>query len=309
MKKIISYCLLLIATTTVFVSCRDEEKDPWADFRSPNGSVISWTAINSSIINFADINNSAYDVDLTDISGNVAEYELSIVYKGDSAVFETITSFPAKLTITAAELVTALNAAGRTIADAGAPGGQRAYVITDFLAGDRVDCFATVTDKKGNVFPVTRIGNDLLTNPGMRTMHRFNFFFSCPFDATEAAGTYFVTFDGWGDYPSNGTVPVEVTSTANSVTLNLYSDAWIGVANHKDYPVTITVNTANGVATVAAQQAYDTGWWPGAFGIASVDGAGFVFSCSGTITVDLQHRVAAGTFGGGPYNITLQKNP
>jgi hypothetical protein len=309
MNKILRYILTVLALTAALVACRDEELDPWKDFRTPNGAVVSWSSINSSIINFAEINSSSYDVDLVDNTNRVAAYELFTVYRGDTATFETITDFPAKLTITAAELVTALNSAGKTIFDAGL-GAERAYVLSDFNAGDRVDCFATVTDIDGTVFPVSKIGNDLLTNPGMRTMHRFNFFFSCPFDATAAAGTYFVTNDAWGDYPSNGTVPLTVTSSSSGVVIEgLYSDAWVGATGHQDYNITVTVNAANGVATVAAQDAYSTAWWPATFGVARVDGGGFVFACSGTITLNLQHRVAAGTFSGGPYNITLEKNP
>jgi hypothetical protein len=296
MNKMIKYSVAVVLALSLLASCREDEKDPWQAFRSPNGAVVSWSSINSSIINFADINNSAYDVDLIDISGNVDEYELFVVYQGDTAAFETITSFPANLDITAAELVTAFTNAGFTLD------------VNDFSAGDRVDCFATVTDKNGVVYEVTDIGNDLLTNPGMRTMHRFNFFFSCPFDPAEAEGTYFVTFDEWGDYATPSTIPMTVTADATSVTVEgLYSNAWIGVGGHQDYDVKIDINVANGIATVAAQPAYSTAWWPSTFGVASVDGTGFVFSCSGTITVDLQHRVSAGTFSGGPYTITLQK--
>lgn len=307
MKHIMRYSLAFLMASIAMVACKDENLDPWKEFDSPNGAVISYTTIVSSIINFSNIQTSAYEADLADLNNSVAKYELFVVYNRDTAAFETITSFPAKLTIQAPEIITALNAANRTIKDA-VSGLERSYVIADFKAGDRVDCFATVTDKNGVVYPVTKIGNDLLTNPGMRTMHRFLFYISCPFNQAEAAGTYFVTADQWGDYTIPSTIPMTVTATANTVTIKgLYSNAWVGSTNFKDYDVVVTVNTANGIATVAAQEAYNTAWWPASWGIASVDGSGFVFSCSGTITLNLQHRVAAGTFTGGPYNITLQK--
>lgn len=307
MKNIFNYTLVFFLASAAMVGCRDEELDPWKDYRTPNGAVITNSSIVSSIINFSDLENSAYEADLVDLNKTVARYELFIVFNKDTATFETITNFPAKLTITAPELVTALNTAGRTIKDA-TSGLERAYALTDFRAGARIDCFATVTDKNGTVYPVNKIGNDLLTNPGQRTMHRFNFFISCPFVASEAEGTYFVTADAWGDYAAGNTIPMTVTATDNSITVKgLYSNAWAGSTNFRDFDVTITVNPANGIATVAAQQAYDTAWWPATFGIASVDGAGFVFSCSGTITINLEHRVSLGTFGGGPYNITLTK--
>lgn len=307
MKNTIRLWSAFFIAIIALIGCRDEELDPWKDFRTPNGAIISNTAIVSSIINFSELETSAYEADLVDLNNTVAKYDLFIVFNKDTAAFESITNFPAKLTITAPELVTALNVAGKTTKDA-VSGLERPYVLADFRAGSRIDCFATVTDKKGTVFPVTKIGNDLLTNPGQRTMHRFNFFISCPFVASEAEGTYFVTNDEWGDYAPGSTIPMTVTATENSITIKgLYSNAWKGSTDFRDFDVVVTVNSANGIATIAAQQAYDFAWYPLTFGIASVDGTGFVFSCSGTITLNLEHRVALGTFGGGPYNITLTK--
>lgn len=307
MRNFKKISIIILLSSIIIVGCRDENLDPWKDFRTPNGAVITNSAITSSIINFSNLENSAYEADLVDLNNAVAKYELFFVFNKDTAILKTITSFPSKLSIKAPELLAALNAAGKTIKDA-VSGLERPYVLADFRAGSRIDCFATVTDKKGTVFPVTKIGNDLLTNPGQRTMHRFNFFISCPFVASEAQGTYFVTFDAWGDYPPGNTIPMTVTASETGVTVKgLYSNAWAGSTNFKDFDVAITVNPANGIATVAAQQAYDTAWWPGTFGVASVDGTGFVFSCSGTITLNLEHRVALGTFNGGPYNITLTK--
>lgn len=296
MKTLLRYILLLLFTGAFLFSCREDELDPWKDFREGNGAMVSYTEITSPIINFAEINSSAYQAKLADVNGNVAQFELFVVYKGDTAALKSISSFPADLSITASEIAAALT-------DAGFP-----TAVGDFNAGEKIDVFGRITDKKGTVYDVEDIGNDLLTNPGMRSMMRFNFFFSCPFTPSDAAGTYVVVADEWEDYAADGTEEVVVTSDATSVTVEgLYSNAYIGVVGHKTFPVKITVNVATGTATVAAQDAYDTTWWPGTYGVAKVDGTGFVFSCSGLITIDLQHRVALGTFGGGPYTITLQK--
>ena len=77
------------------------------------------------------------------------------------------------------------------------------------------------------------------------------------------------------------------------------------------YDIIVTVDPETGVATVDQQTAFDTGELVGIavgsdFGLATHDGSGFFFSCTGFVTLDLTARVAAGSFGSDTYQ--LQRN-
>jgi hypothetical protein len=71
--------------------------------------------------------------------------------------------------------------------------------------------------------------------------------------------------------------------------------------------VEVIVDANSGIATVAKQPAWEYFWYAGeeGYGTGSVEGGGFVFSCSGVITLTLEHTVEAGSYGNNV--LTLQK--
>lgn len=298
--KAIKYVLIL-GLALGFGSCSDSSLDPWKDITAGDGMMVIADEILSPVYNFTDLANAKFEYTISVPGNNAAKYELyASLNGGTTSLVKTITTFPGKVTVTAQELATALG-----------------ITTGAFKAGDQVNFFATVTRNDGVVFSHKTIDGDV-ENPGMKDAYTFVTYFSCPFLPAEAAGTYVVTKDAWQDYAADGTEELVVEAAGDSVVIKgLYSTAWKGKANEATMPwrelnVAVKVNLTTGIASVDPRRAYHATWWGTSpafitYGWANVDGSGFVFSCSGIITLNLQHRVNTGTFGGGPYNITLKR--
>ncbi len=131
----------------------------------------------------------------------------------------------------------------------------------------------------------------------LNAAYRLTTFFSCPFNAENAAGTYTITRDDF--QTSVGDLEFEVVAGPgdNQITLINPFDHVNPVTGEQDYDVIVTVDPATAAATVTQQAAWHCNNFGCGFGVGSVDGTVFVFSCSGTITLNLRHTVAAGSFG------------
>jgi hypothetical protein len=66
----------------------------------------------------------------------------------------------------------------------------------------------------------------------------------------------------------------------------------------------VDIAPANGAATVA-RQAYGT--YTGDTQVFQAEGTGFIFSCAGTINLNLRHTTTAGGAAPGLFNLRLQK--
>jgi hypothetical protein len=122
----------------------------------------------------------------------------------------------------------------------------------------------------------------------------------CPFIAAEAAGTYTVTRDDFETYLDPGYEPQAVAGPGpNQVTfINLFG-------HPEGYDIVVDVDPNTSEATVAKQEAWNCANFGCPYGVGSVEGTGFFFSCTGFITLDLEHTVAAGSFGS--YKLELQR--
>ncbi|WP_153798574.1 hypothetical protein [Foetidibacter luteolus] len=111
----------------------------------------------------------------------------------------------------------------------------------------------------------------------------------CAFSAAASAGTYEVVQDDWADYSPGDIIEVLEGPSENQVNFLGYpATAWGGV-NQKN--TVVDVNPESGQATVAKQ---GTGGYGST--TAEVQGSGFVFSCTGIITLNLTVY-----YGGVPY--------
>ena len=123
----------------------------------------------------------------------------------------------------------------------------------------------------------------------------------CPFVASEAAGTYEVTRDDAGVFLADHDPEVVAGPGPNQVTFkNLF-------AHPESYDVIVDVNPVTDVATVRKQVAWNTDNIGFGLGEASVEGEGLYFSCTGFVTLDLQHTVPGIDFG--TYKLEMTKKP
>ncbi len=188
--------------------------------------------------------------------------------------------------------------------------------INDLGGGDRFDFFNITRLTNGLVFPDTiPVQGGVLNVPPAITQtsattsftSQFTVYVACPFIASESEGTYEVVNDGWGDWNPGEQLDVIANADGTGVIVKgMYSK--FRNDDRGPYDVEIVITDPNtGLATVAQQPAWEYYWYTGqeGYGTGSVAGSGFVFSCSGIITLTLEHTVAAGSFGS--YSLTLKK--
>jgi hypothetical protein len=119
----------------------------------------------------------------------------------------------------------------------------------------------------------------------------------CPYNAATIAGTYTVVKDDWQDWGVGDPVEVTAGPGANQVNLSL---VWPNPAfGNVVTPLTITVNPTTGVATIPPNLTF--GNYGGFLAVTNAGGTGFVFSCTGQISI----RV--GISGLGLFQLILQK--
>lgn len=122
----------------------------------------------------------------------------------------------------------------------------------------------------------------------------------CAFDQAASIGTYKVVYDGdWVDYNTGDLITVTAGPDATSVQFLAYPSVVLGGGSNRQ-PWIVTVDAASGSATVADQ-------FVGNYGstVARVKAKGFVFSCTGLITLSVDVN-----YGGSIYaaqTFTIQK--
>lgn len=183
--------------------------------------------------------------------------------------------------------------------------------LDELAGGDIFTIYNQVSLADGRVYPDTlqlgdneyvNLENAFFTAAGTTSYTgTLSFAVLCPFVAADAAGTYIVTRDD-AEVFYEANEPVAVAGPGpNQVTFkNLF-------AHPQAYDVIVDVDPATAIATVSKQVAWNTDNFGWGFGEASVEGTGLFFSCTGFITVDLEHTVSAGSFG--TYKLELTRKP
>lgn len=124
---------------------------------------------------------------------------------------------------------------------------------------------------------------------------------TCPLNADDLSGTMEVVSDGWGDYGAGDQVTL---TKINSTTIS-----FLYLADNPQ-PIIMSINPSTYAVTVV-KQVYGSGygggsWTYGDISCQSVAGAASVADpCENTISVNLTHTVAAGSFGS--YTIKFKK--
>ncbi len=320
MKKY-SYYLLVSVILFLGFSCRDEDKNPVPI--PPNGAMILLDRVITPVFDVTNIANAVYSAELRDVANNTAQYILRASlsrgnFRSDFKTVKIVTSFPSTLVITSQELVAAVDTLKRFNATTNAseynPNNPATYIaisgVNSLAAGDRIEFANETVGTNGVRYLATNQSPDLASNPGQRSGFRFVTFVSCPFVQADMVGTYSVVFDRWdGFFVANPQVQVVAGPRANEFTIkDIFGHGAVEGRPDGFYDVVVVVNPSTGQATVDRQRSQNSALYGSALGFIDVDGGGFAFSCTGRIELSFQHRVAAGTFGGGPYQYFIQRN-
>ena len=124
----------------------------------------------------------------------------------------------------------------------------------------------------------------------------------CPYNPATIAGTYTVVKDDWQDWNVNDLVEVKAGAGQNQIDL---SQVWPNPAFATVVtPLTITVDPVSGTATIPANVTFGN---YGAYNaVTSTGNTGFVFSCTGQISIRV--HILAPPFGDqGFFQLILQK--
>lgn len=302
--KFYKYITGLIITGLLFTSsCKDTSTLVINPDDVPNG-VFVYVDIETPVINITDLAGSSFQATVTAPSENVSSYDMSVCWvsggvASDTVVLKSYTSFPASVSVNASELATALG-----------------VTINQFLAGDAFNIISSVTGSNGKVATIDNLDQDAAGNPGQRQGFNYTIFISCPFVAADAAGTYEWTQDPWQTWLIDGIFEVVAGPGENQITC-------IDVFDHPNlddpgtfFDMIIDVDPESGVATVERQNTWHPGNWgippEAGWGFGTHDGEGFVFSCSGTISLIMNVNVDIGGLGPQIYvaqRVSKKSNP
>lgn len=182
----------------------------------------------------------------------------------------------------------------------------------DLNGGDIFTVYNIVTMEDGTVYPDTiELGGEKFLNieqafvtAGATTSFTTNLSFPvlCPFVVSDAVGMYALTRDDLeASWDPNYQPEVVAGPEPNQVIFkNMFG-------HPQGYDIVVDVNPVTDVATVKKQVAWHSGNFGLPYGEASVEGSGLYFSCTGFITLDLEHTVSAGSFG--TYKVEFTKVP
>ncbi len=185
--------------------------------------------------------------------------------------------------------------------------------VDDLAGGDIFTIYNQVNMVDGRVYPDTlnlggddfiNVENSFFTAAGTTSFTGvLNFPVLCPFIPSDAAGTYEITTDeAEVIFAANHEPEIIAGPGPSQVTIkNLFG-------HPESYDVVVDVNPVTDVATVRKQVAWNSDNFGFGLGEASIEGGGLYFSCTGFLTLDLEHSVEAFAFQG-TYKLELTKKP
>lgn len=276
-------------------SCIDEDKILAIP---PSGALITITPDGVAVFDLNDVNASIYSGELNDATLNVANYELTanVYYKSSNTKSSSVTvysasTFPSRLEISAAEVLSALGLSS-----------------SDVTPGDLVEFRATMTTDDGRVFTHNDRNGDA-AGEALIGAYSWDVPFFCPFVDADATGSWKVA----ATWPSYFNEPYHNAADGATVTATISGDVITFndlFGPGKDLTVTIDRETSAVVSastgSLGAKMDYNSAYTNPVLGGRT---AGlYFFSCTGQFSVDLEQCVDQGCFSSGSdTKLTLTK--
>jgi hypothetical protein len=286
MKKLL-YFIAVVGMIMGTNSCKKEGGNPLQDIN--NLAPGSYITLNSNInlnLNYAALATSTVGIKVdqyltpgTTSSGDVDVDKIKVyVVKG---INSTASAWKLVKTVTYSGPGTSITCTGQELATA------LGVSIGSLAAGDYYTFYNQIVTKSGAIYDINNTGTSLASLSSYNAAFSFTAYIVCPFSAP-IAGTYRVIRDDWADW--NPGDLVQVTDGPGTNQINL-TKVWPGVpaggvpANANSFLVNI--DAATGTAKVPLQT---IGGYGGSTqytvqGANGSDVAGYVFSCTGYITL------------------------
>ena len=292
MKKIIKYIFLF--SLVILSACKKSAvTNPLADVK--NLGVGSYITLTSSVnLNFSfNVPTSTVSIKVDQYGADVDKIVLYVVAGSNSDV----TSWKKIKTIPFTGPGTILSATSQEVATA------LGVTVAALTPGNFYTFYNQVITKDGRTFDLSNTLGALENNSNYNAVFRWQAFVTCPFVAP-VAGNYKVIQDDWVDWSPGDIVKVKDGPGANQIDL---SSVWPNpAAGDIVSPLIVNIDPATGAAKVPLVTFANN--YPGtatAQGASSGDVAGYVFSCTGFITLTM--KVTYNGSSQGNLKLVLQK--
>ena len=286
--KISILSLLLVSTA----ACTDDSKVLPIP---PAGASVTFVP-ESKVIDFANLDTSAFAGVIDDTGGNVESFTISAyVEKADGTktpvgVLETITTFPYNLSYTGSFILSTLG-----------------LTVSEVAPGDTVKYTGVALTTDGRTFTADDVNGDA-QGPGLLLGYELQSPFFCEFVVADAVGEYTATLGNWGgngaygqyltDFVEPGVITAVAGTDPNTI---VFQDLLV-----PGFDLTVTVDPSTAIAVVDNSKVGE-GFAGYAGNYLSTTGTAFYFSCTGSFKATYKVCVDIGCFGT-PVSITLQKN-
>lgn len=298
MKKLL-YFFAVIGISITLNSCKKTDGvNPLADIKNlTTGSYLTLGEATNLNLNYASIATSTVSIKVsqyltpgqtTNGGGDVDKIKVYVV-KGANA---DPTSWKLVKTVTYGGPNTVLSASGSEVATA------LGTTPSSLAPGGVYTFYNQILTKDGRTFDISNVNSALESNSNYNASFRWQAFVVCPFTGA-MTGTYKVIRDDWADWNAGDLVQVK-DGAANQIDLSL---VWPNAAyGNVVKPLLVNIDPATGSAKVPKVNFgdYGGGYNMTAVGSNSGDVAGYVFSCTGYISLTMNLKADAP--GGNGYN-------
>jgi len=304
MKKIL-FVLAVIGVVFTTNSCKKTEvTNPLASIS--NLGTGAYLTLNSTVnlnLNYASIATSTVSIKVDQYvtpgttsngGGDVDKIKVYVV-KGANA---NPTAWKLVKTVAYTGPGTVLSATGTEVATA------LGVAPADLSPGNYYTLYNQIITKDGRTYDISNTNFNLESNSNYNASFRWTAYVVCPF-VGPVAGTYKVVQDDWADWAAGDLVQVTDGPGANQVNL---SQVWPNVAYGSVVnPLVVDVDPNTGTATVKKVNFgnYGGGYNMTAVGSGANSVAGYVFSCTGFITLSM--TLKADGPGGNGVNFGINK--
>ncbi len=294
MRKIL-FVISTMGLIAYAVSCKKTEGvNPLADSNNlGKGAYITLAKTTNLNLNYASIASSTVSIAVDQYpNGNDVDKIKVYVVKGsnsDPAAWKLIK------TVSYTGAGTVLSATGQEIATA------LGTTPANLSPGNFYTLYNQIITKSGEIYDISNTYSLVEGNSNYNMAFRWTAYVVCPFVAP-VGGTYTVIQDDWVDWSPGDAVPVTDGPGANQVNL---SGVWPNPAYGTVVsPLVVNVDPATGTATIPSGVTWGN---YGSFTTVTGTGStGYVFSCTGRITLSI-HFTATGFGDQGFLKLILQK--
>jgi hypothetical protein len=275
MKKVLIY--LSVSFLIVFAACKKTgEQNPLADVTNLGVGSYPTLVSNGNLNLDFNVPTSEVSIKVDKYGSEVDKINLFVVAgaNSDPSVWKKIKTIPftgtgTEIKATSQEIATALG-----------------VTVASLTAGNFYTFYNQLVTKDGKLYDLSNAGNALGSNSNYNAAFQWTAFITCPF-VGPVGGDYKVVYDGdWKDWSTGSIVKVTDGPAANQINL---SKVWPNPA-FADIKDSLLVNIDPATGSAKVPKVTFAVNYPGtatAQGADKGDVAGYVFSCTGFITLTM----------------------